>query len=71
MIPEVLPPLTHVDPMLWRRLAPRIHEAATEQAVKILEGHWATLEEGKAAVAYLRALRWVLDEAAEMQRTEE
>lgn len=72
MIPRFLPPLrSYSDPSLWLRLEPLIRAHWEAEAGNTLQGKWATLDEVRERIGYLRGIEWVLKAAADLTRIED
>jgi hypothetical protein len=63
--------LSYRDPALWNRLGPRVAAHAAETSEGILTHKAKTYEDYRDQLGYLRALRWVIAEAREMQRADD
>ena len=59
---------TSYDGMLWDQLGPALVEHYNTKAGYFLDGRFETLEQAREAIGYLRGLRWVFDQAAELSK---
>jgi hypothetical protein len=53
---------------LWSRLQPKIQDEIERRASHLVEGRFATLEEAKEIVGFLRGIRWILTTADDLMR---
>lgn len=71
MIADWRPGVAHYsDPDLWVRLEPRLREHYDDTVRGIIATPLPSYEEYRARIGYLRALEWVMREAADLTRLE-